>query len=101
MMTKAELVAKLEGILAEVKGEEIEGEEKAKPLYQEAYEALQSIGHPAKAKEVMREIRKVDPSRKGLNPVLTYQALEYNKRHKGTVKRTAGGFWRVSKRAGV
>ncbi len=96
-ITRAELVSKLEVILAEMKGNNETYEEKAKPLYQEAYEALESIGHPAKAKDVMRVIKKADPARKSLNPVLTYQALEYNKRHKKTVKRTPGGFWAVRK----
>ncbi len=93
MTTRIDAMKELEKLLQDIR-ERIHGLEpaKPKPLYQLAHEALEEIGHPAKAKEVTRVMRRKDPRRK-VNPVLTYQALEYGKRHKGDVKRARGGFW--------
>lgn len=60
-----------------------------KPLYEAAYEALQDAGRPIATKDLLPRIRKA-AQRPRLSYAKAYQALEYCKKHKHTVKRTHG-----------
>lgn len=74
-------------------GPVVDHDDKNKPLYELAYLALLRLGKPAKTKEVLPILREMS-GRKNLTAMLTYQALEYCKRYKATVKRTQHGIWR-------
>jgi hypothetical protein len=93
LRSTADRLEKLAKGQGKVKGKTLRVPNAEPPLYKLCFETLQSFGHPATAQMVAQKLKA--RTGKTIGHIYVYQALEYNRKHFGTVKRAEGGIWSI------